>query len=386
MAAQVGLGEDDVLRLAHAHAPDVAVAEALESLADARARAAGRFPNPTLGWSREAIRGGQPSSQDILLGTVEIDVAGPLAERSLASAAAASTRASTSLIRTTAALTALLRFYDVVVGERRAAIAARMVEDLEEAVRILARREAVGTASGYASARIAIALDLARSHLADALSELGSRRIMLAATLGITGELPPIDADLTLRPMADEATLLGDTMQDHAALREARLAEVLVQEAERRARWAWVPTVQLGAGLKRLSDLGGGRGYVVGVTLELPLFQRGQTVSAEASAQGALSRARTVALERELSVEVSRQYALYVGAREELERFRGSATSNAQALLRAAQSGYQRGERSVVELLDAQRAVLEVSERELALLAAVKRAEVHLRAATGELE
>jgi len=55
-------------------------------------------------------------------------------------------------------------------------------------------------------------------------------------------------------------------------------------------------------------------------------------------------------------------------------------------LVRAAESGYREGERSVLELLDAERARAEVEGRRLDLSLAEKRADIVLRAARGELE
>jgi outer membrane protein TolC len=83
---------------------------------------------------------------------------------------------------------------------------------------------------------------------------------------------------------------------------------------------------------------------------------------------------------------MAEQYAIYRGARQELERFREGTAAQVATLLRAALSGYQRGELSLVELLDAQRARSEVADRELTLVGAVKRAEARVRAAAGELE
>jgi outer membrane protein TolC len=55
-------------------------------------------------------------------------------------------------------------------------------------------------------------------------------------------------------------------------------------------------------------------------------------------------------------------------------------------MVRAAQRGYGEGERTVTELVDAQRAQTEVALRRLELIALAKRAEVDLRSATGELK
>jgi outer membrane protein TolC len=76
----------------------------------------------------------------------------------------------------------------------------------------------------------------------------------------------------------------------------------------------------------------------------------------------------------------------YTTAQVELERFERATSKQVEALLTAAQSGYREGERSIVELLDAQRTVIEVEERRLTLLLQAKQAEARVRAAAGVLE
>jgi cobalt-zinc-cadmium efflux system outer membrane protein len=384
--AQVVLTESEVVRRAHEHAPEAGVARAAEALADARAQSAGRFPNPVVGWSRETIRTGQPSSQDIALATVDIDVARPLAERSLAAAEASWVHAEASQARTDVALQALLAFYEVVLAERRVLLRADIVADLEEATRVLSRREAVGSESGYATARLLVATELARSAHAEAVAVLESTRVVLAALVGLAPDEVVLESELSLSELDVEAALQVPAERDRAMLRHAQMAREHANEAVRRSRWAWVPTVQLGAGMKHVSDLGGGYGYVVGVALSLPLFDSGQSVRAEASAQRALADVRAEALTRQVLARMAEQYAIYRGARQELERFREGTAAQVATLLRAALSGYQRGELSLVELLDAQRARSEVADRELTLVGAVKRAEARVRAAAGELE
>lgn len=384
--AQVVLTEAEVVRRAHEYAPAAGVARAEEALAEARARSAGRFPNPTVGWSRETIRTSQPSSQDIALATVEIDVARPLAERSLAAAEASRVHAEASQSRTDAALQALLAYYEVALAERRVQLQADIVANLEEATRVLSRREAVGSEAGYVTARLLVATELARSQHAEALAVLESARVALAALVGLSPSELALDSALDVGPLDVEAALQAHAEREGATLRYARTAREHAGEAERRSRWAWVPTIQLGAGMKHVSDLGGGYGYVVGVALTLPLFDNGQSVRAEASAQRALADIRAEALTRQVLARIAEQHAIYRGARQELDRFREGTVAAVDTLMTAALSGYQRGELSLVELLDAQRARSEVADRELALVGAVKRAEARVRAAAGELE
>lgn len=385
-ATQSPLSEADVIRLARTRSPAGAVANATDDLAEATARTAGLFPNPSVSWARETVETGPVGSQDIVSVTLPINIARPLATRSLVASEGAWMRAEASLSRTDAVLRAVLAYYDVVLAKQRAVVLSQSVDDLEEAARVLASREAAGTASGYERTRLSIASELSRSHLAEARGALTSKKARLAVLLGIRPEDLRVTTPLTLISATDEAALAQRGEASRDAVRYARESQRLAGEAEVRADWAWLPTVELGGGMKYVSDLGGGYGYVVGVSLSIPIFDHGQALRAEADARQRLAAARTEALTRTLDAEVQSALATFRTARQELDRFESRTSEQVEVLLTAAQSGYREGERSIVELLDAQRARTDVAERRLDLLGTAKRAEARLRAAAGDFE
>jgi cobalt-zinc-cadmium efflux system outer membrane protein len=384
--AASALSEADVIRMARSQSPASAVADATESLADARARTAGRFANPWVSWEREAVETEPGGSQDVVSATLPIDIARPRATRSLVASESAWMRAEASLARADAVLDALLAYHDVALAERRVAVLTQAVEHLDEAARVLARREAAGSASGYESTRLSIASELSRSQLAEARGVVQSARARLAALLGVHAGSLTVATSLELMSAKHEAALAERGAASREAVRRARAAERLAGQAAERARWAWLPTVELGGGLKHVSDPGGGYGYVVGLSLSIPIFDRGQALRAEAQASRALATARAEALTRTIDADVHRALVRFRAARQELERFEAQTAGQVEALLAAAQSGYREGARSIVELLDAQRAQTEVAERRLTLLGTAKRAEARLRAAAGDLQ
>jgi hypothetical protein len=73
-------------------------------------------------------------------------------------------------------------------------------------------------------------------------------------------------------------------------------------------------------------------------------------------------------------------------ARAEVVRFDQSTRVRVELLERAALSGYREGDRSAVELVDAQRARTEVDRRVLELQLLAKSAELELRGARGDFE
>jgi len=281
----------------------------------------------------------------------------------------------------------LLAYYDVVIAELRVDVLADAASNLEEAARVLDRREAAGSASGYESTRFAIATQLGASRLAEARGVLASARARLGALLGVPSGWSIAATELELIAPGAEDAIVADRGASRPAIARARESVRLADQAEDRAGWAWVPAIELGAGMKRANDSGAddGHGYVVGVSLDIPLFDHGQAERERAGAQRALATARSQALARRIDADVESALAVFRSARDELARFESRTTAEVDALLVAAQSGYREGERTIVELLDAQRARTDVAERRLELLASAKRAEGRLRAAAGDL-
>lgn len=379
------LVEADVIRLARERASAIALADAGERAAEARTRAAGLFPDPELHWVRETVESGPVADEDIASVSLPVDIVRPLAARSLAAAEGAWVRAEATLARSRAVHDALVAFHRVVIAEERVAIRARAVADLAEAARILARREEAGTASGYDSSRLSVAAELARSALAEARADRAAARSRLAILLAVDEASLDVEASLTLLS-EEEATRLGEApIPAQEAVAHAQESQEGADAAVSHARWAWVPVFELGGGLKHVDESGGGYGYVAGVSIRIPVFDRGQGLRAEAVAQRELTAVRADALRRELGAEVRSARAALRAARSELERFTAHTAGQVEALLTAVRSGYREGEHSILELVDAQRARTDVAERRLVLLEAAKAAEVRLRAAAGDL-
>jgi cobalt-zinc-cadmium efflux system outer membrane protein len=123
----------------------------------------------------------------------------------------------------------------------------------------------------------------------------------------------------------------------------------------------------------------------VGVRVDLPLFDRGQGEQAEARAALSSLDEYGDALRLSVRAALTAARARLEGTMAERARFDEATRDAAELLSRAASAGYQGGERSLLELLDARRAALEVAERRLALDLAVRLADVELRRLTGPL-
>jgi outer membrane protein, heavy metal efflux system len=178
----------------------------------------------------------------------------------------------------------------------------------------------------------------------------------------------------------------GRPRAQRRAVSEARQAAKEAQSAADAARSAWIPKLELNGGL-RIGEIDETHyGYVAGVSLEVPLFSRGQELGAEARARESVAEARAAALEHRASLdELSARHEL-ASALAEVERLRGAASERVEKVLRAAESSYREGTRSLLELLDAQTMATEIALRRLDAELRAKRAELKLRAARGDFE
>ncbi len=153
---------------------------------------------------------------------------------------------------------------------------------------------------------------------------------------------------------------------------------------ERAARRLRLPSAQVTGGMKRSGVLGSlDTGFVVGASLSVPVFNRGQAQAARAAAAGARVEAERRSLAARIAAEVHAASAAAAGARELAERYRDDSVSRAAELVAIATAGYEEGEFGILELLDAHRVSLSAELRALELSASARRAAVELDRATG---
>jgi cobalt-zinc-cadmium efflux system outer membrane protein len=378
------LTEADVIRLSAAQNADVAVARAEALAVAARETEAGLYPNPSIEWEREHFPGSDGSREDTLSMTLPIDISGRRsALTSLARSDTHAASAEAARSRSASTVRALEKFYAALSLDARIEVERRALQRLGEFVRILGRRQEEGTASGYERARLEIELGLAENGLRRSEVEAEALRMELVSLLGL---------DRAPSALRGNATRSGSNVEEKRPPRpasvemERRSAEEASAAAES-AGSAWVPVVSVQGGAKALQSSGATRyGYQAGVAVDIPLFSRGQEVGVRARAYEHVAHARVRAAERAQRFEMLRAKQRLSRTRQELERFREATGERLERLGRASEAGYREGMRTMAELLDAERARLEVELRKIELRAAVQRAELALRAASGEFE
>lgn len=366
------LSLDEARALARLASPELVAARAAVAAAAARELQAGAFRNPTISYQREQTSGGgRTNSQNIASIDQPIELGGARGAR----IDVARLRHEVAEARL-AAVEAQVE-YEVTRAYALAAAADRRVTLVGDAANAFGRartvsqaRLAQGDVSGYAHRRIQLEAARYAALLAGAQLERRTARIALLSLLASSPDSASALRDVELAldeslPAASQA-LSDDTLRalagrHRAELRAATLeAEVASAEAmiARRERTP-VPTIT--AGFKSEQVVAGDdfNGFVAGLSLPIPLWDRRRGAIEAASAESRRRVAEAEVVRRRIAREVLEAAEALRAVEQQLALLRPQLGAESQAALRSAQAAYGEGEISLVEWLDAVRAYQE---------------------------
>ena len=274
----------------------------------------------------------------------------------------------------------------IYVQERRAAIG-RNIGELGEVVRILREREQAGEGSKFDRLRAEREIVERESERAGVEALIAETRARLAGFLGELVSQDAIVAEGTLTPN-ETPPELREAVQSALVARgdyrsqEARLETLRIEEAAADRRR--IPNPVLSGGLKR-SEIGDryANGPVVSVSVDLPLFNKGQAEKTVAAAEATRTRARRQVLESQILADVRGAHESLLLRRRIAEQYEDDSGRRAEELREIAEVGYAEGELGILELLDAFRVSQQSKLRLLELRAAAKLAEIDLDRAMG---
>jgi len=257
---------------------------------------------------------------------------------------------------------------------------------LEEVVDILRKREQAGESSGYDRLRAERELSLLAAAEGSSEARLKSAQGTLASFFGppqVAGTLVAVGA-LRIPPLPDLDSLIARSLKRG----DIQAAEYMVESstwALEAAHRKLYPEPILTGGLK--SPVVTGRrdsGYVLSITVPLPLFDRGKPESARAMVARAAAVSQAEAIREQLRFRVK-------GAWEETQArlvtaaaYQDHAVTQTEDLVKIARAAYEGGEAGILELLDALRIELDVQLRLLDLSAAARRSALELERLVGE--
>ncbi|WP_181373295.1 TolC family protein [Massilia glaciei] len=377
--------EHDSVRLGLAR-PDIAtLIEATVASARSDVAEAGRWANPTLDIGRESIKSplGQNTERTIEL-SQQFDVGGKRGlRRDAARERLAAVVADTEQRRVEIAAEIRQRFYEALYRQKLAAATGDWERRMSAIAETVKKLHQGGEVAGYDRRRMALERMTAQTRSRVEQAEYQKALLRLAALTGDPASPAEPAGDL-IPPEPQALELLLARIDQRPALR-AHERRAGASELDRQAaRRAWIPDVTIGLGQKSAEN-GGARdsGTVLSVSVPLPFFDRGQTGQQRAAAQADISRSEARLLRTRLDGDARALWQQLKQLNAAARDYREQSTTGSRELVRIAEAAYQGGESSILELLDAYKAALEVEQRALELGWNARRAAIELDTIAG---
>ena len=381
-AQTLSLTESQALARLSSESPRERAVRASVDVARADVLAAGRWPNPRMTFSREAVAG---IGENYFTVTQPL----PLSGRRRLDVDAASLRVDASASRVDDQVRRLqadlrLAYTNLWVAQTRERELARSHDRLVELARVLERREAAGEAAGFDRLRAnreVIDLDADRAASAsDRARAQGELVSFFAAAADTAIEASGLTRTAAPLPPVDELVARAETRGAFVALQHDIAA---AEFAERAAGRRGIPEPELVAGTKSSDSGSGDIGSIVSVHVSVPLFDRGRPERAAALARASQARAEAEALRLTVRAQVAAWRAAVLERRAIAGRYRDAIGGNAEQIERIALVSYEAGEQGILELLDAHRTATSARVRQAALDASVREAEIELEFISG---
>jgi len=353
-------------------------AAASEALAQEGAIAqAGALPNPEL----ELLREGRERNNRTTTAQLGIpfELGGKRAARvDAAQQERALALAALDALRAQVRADTVAAFYEVAAAGERQRLAQELVALAARATNAAARRVDTGKASPLEATRAKVAQSALQIEAIQAARELAAARIRLTALWG--GE--PATLALSV-PAAIEAPAVPPLAQLEARLASApdmrralagvahRSALVRVEESRR------VPDVTLIVGTQRESSSerpGGERRAVLGVSVPLPLFNRNSGAVLESLRRVDKARDELDAERVRLHAALAQAHGQLAAASDEAALIRLEVVPGAEQAYAAANRGYELGKFGLIDVLDAQRTLVQSRHQYLKAVAESYRA------------
>ena len=255
---------------------------------------------------------------------------------------------------------------------------------IEKLIVLLQIREQEGEGSRFDRLRAEHELQEARQIAVAAAADLADARATLAAML------PPgtvfsrvIARTPAVAVVPDVAALIVRANTTRAELRALQRSSARAELEAVAARRARLPVAIVTGGLKRGDDEGVRKsGSVFGVSASLPLFDTGSREAARWDAERTRVTAERTALEQEIAAEIRAASEILAARRAVVPP--GGDVPGAD-LAGIADTAYREGEIGIFELLDAVRASARARARDIEMRLNVRRAEIALERAVGDV-
>ena len=367
---------DEALRLFAQNNPELRLAHTREAEAEGVAHQANAFPNPSVTVTYEPLsQNGQSYSETYVNLTQRFPLSGKRGARADAagwslSAARAQARADS------ASLSFLVKraFVEAGLSEVRLAMAERVTGVFRQGAQNAVIREAEGDISLYSLQRIRVERVRYENLLAEAGLAASAARRDLARLIFPDGELfgnvetiqvAPLEL-LDVPPLESVLDRVQESRIDRRP--ELAVADAEVEAAKagsRLARAERIPDITATGGYKQQSD--GFRGAFLGISVPVPFFDRRAGAVASSEALILASDERLELTRRQVQADQRKAMESYRSLQLRSSLLEEDLLGSDPDLLEMAQIAYDAGEMTLLELLDAARALQDAHSAEAKL-------------------
>jgi len=383
--ASGSLSLPEALSAAFAQNPELAAAGREIGIAEGERRQAGLIPNPQLSWEVEDTRRETRTTTVIL--SQPLELGGKRGAR-IAVAGAGQTIAQLDLERQRNGLRAdvVQAFHAALRAQTALELAQQSQALTERGLRVVQGRVTAGQSSPVEATRAQVQLAQAQAQVRRAASQ---RSVAYQALARLTGS-----------PVARFDRLLATDLSPGAAPAVEALLARVEQTAEWRLAAAQVERGEASLGsekAQRIPDLTVSLGSqysredrervnVVGLSMPLPLFDRNQGNVLVAARRADQARDLRNAVELRLRSETRSALSQWATAMQEVQAYDRTILPSAQQAVDTATRGFEMGKFAFLDVLDAQRTLIEARGLYLQALASATDARAQVERLYGDLE
>ena len=275
-------------------------------------------------------------------------------------------------------------FFDVLTAQERMRLAQESAELAQRATTVASKRVIAGKVSPVEETRARVAETGVRLELLQAKSDLASARKRLSATWGSV--MPRFDrAEGQLRdlPALPDLAVLSGRLDSAPTLARARFEVDRRQALARLERSRRTPDVTVSLGVNRNEELGRNQA-IVGFSIPLPIFDTNRGNVLEAQRRTEKARDELLAIETRLGGELAQAFERFSTSRQEADALQNEVLPGAQSVYKAATTGFEYGKFGFLDVLDAQRTLLQAKSQYLRALSEAHRARAEIDRILGE--
>ncbi|WP_334186807.1 TolC family protein [Noviherbaspirillum sp.] len=371
------------LRLAMQSNPELSAAQYELQAVEASVLQADVLPNPSVEVGIEDRR--RETRESTLQLSQPIELGGKRSARTRAAergrdAASADLNARRADVRANV----IAAFFDVLANQERLRLAQESAELAQRATTVATRRVAAGKVSPVEETKARVAESSVRLELLQARSELVSARKRLSALWGNPSpQFERAEGQIETLPALPELASLPQRLASAPGLVRARHEVDRRQSLAQVERSRRIPDMTVSVGVKRSEELGRNQA-LVGLSVPLPLFDSNRGNVLESLRRVDKARDELSATEIRLDSELAQAYEKLSVFRQEAQSLQKEIVPGAQSAYDAATKGFEFGKFGFLDVLDAQRTLLQAKSQYLRALSEAHRAAADIDRILGE--